>query len=904
MGIVKRIYMDFWDIFSAHLQKKGPVQERFRLFEEAQFSLYFDVCPLQDAFRYRARRMGLLVAQELLDSQGNLNQKNLKELLVFFEGHPFLLGPHRESDAWIYQHIKNCLQALATQPAIWSWVHKCSPPLCHKKADEYVRQTLWPEELPRTLQVVHIRKAVLAAWLTLLRQTTGSCFATAPAILIQKQDPIRFFKDLYDILSIGQMKRVFAGKQYAVPLPPHLGKADLLKPLNSFGSIQQLAFSPGLWVALEAAGILKNPDPIEQKIQLLQSFLSSLDSLEKAQNCEELLRQILQKALDVTEKEIEEEAHLEQMQMTVLLARQSAVYYQRPSIRAQKVADWKKRLAKAYTAFHSLTECALLRVWEYTMASFCDVKVDFARWNLYIGLGLHTDQKGGIGAFLYSYLDRELQKVHLEATQLHQEYEQQLRAAQAAQSLLQGAFSEERRNQLKAQWMGQAHAAQVLLNLRDQAIAKADSLSPFLTQLIRQYDEKLQLEFQEIFDPSLAGLENEISEDSPAGFRLLYKQGRSDPTQWTLIHTGEEYLQSLRDFFSRVEREIELPRSLDRPFLETLTTALVQFLQESSFLQGSQQRAKEQGRRSPWDYQSGGTMQTLLQAYFQREKPFTEAKVIPRSPEQLLQFLMQEKKGHKEPLLMHSPTHAFLFQPDWLPTESISRLETNREWVRQIVCDAPRQEIFVDRISEKLATQEKALFLHLFRKQPATSSKQQFRSHLLRALQGVRKGSEESLSALIDSWIYEEWPLLSQEEALRAVQIVLQEDKKRSPSLSLQMLGSSRTYWSFSQLQQQIKALVLQQMPTPFSSLDWDQTVSDRLRQNGWAYPYPLLFADTNWSGWCFGWMINFFTETLELCRCNRIATQVIPMHDWKPWLSEQNTQSWVLLSNPQEYRL
>ena len=58
----------------------------------------------------------------------------------------------------------------------------------------------------------------MAAWLTLLRQTTGSCFATAPAILIQQNDPMRFFKDV-DLLSMGQIgKRIMAGKEYSVPL--------------------------------------------------------------------------------------------------------------------------------------------------------------------------------------------------------------------------------------------------------------------------------------------------------------------------------------------------------------------------------------------------------------------------------------------------------------------------------------------------------------------------------------------------------------------------------------------------------------------------------------------------------------------------------------------------------------
>lgn len=888
--------MDFWEIFLQERQKKDPLHVRLQLTEEATFSFYFSLCPLQDAFRYRARRIALLLAHELIDAEGKIHAKHLAEWASFFDRQTFVFGPDRESDAWIYQHIKNCLQLLVQDPALQAALLKFSVPICHKKAEEYVRQTLWPEELPRSLQTVHVRKAVLTGWLTVLRQTTGSCFATAPAILIQRQAPHRYLHDLYEMLSTGQLKRVFATKQYTVPLSPHLGSGDLLKPLTSMGLLEQFAYCPGMWVALEAAGLFPAATALSDKIETARKRIQRIESAAHAQ---ELLQKILFDELQISEKDVQEEELLGRMQMTALLAKQSAVYYQRPSARAQKVADWKKRCAKAYQAFQALTECALLRCWEYTLASFCDVKVDFARWNLYVGLGLKPET--GIGAFLYAYLDQQLQKANEEAARLHQEYEQQITAAHAAQSLVQGAMSHERRNQLKAQWMNQVQAANTLLSLRDQAAAKAETIARFFSQLLHMYDEKLQVDFQEVFDPSLSGLDGDIYDDSPAGFRLVYKHGRSDPTQWTLIQKGEEYLESLREFFTKIETEIVLPPPLDRTFMEKLTTALVQFIQEPSFLRGCFQRAQEHGRRSPWDYLSGGTMQTLLQAYYQREKSFTEAKIVPHTTQELFMFLQQQKKG--EPLLIHSPTHAFLFYPHWLPENCAASLQKNRRWLQQISLPEEKQEWLIHRFSEKLQPSERALFLHLFRKEKTPQTKPELRQALIHALQGVRKAPPLRLASWIDSWLYEELPIYSQQEAKQWLQIVLEECRQKGHSFSLPLPSFSGDYVSGAQCLSTIKAFLFQQKPQPFSAIDWDQELVQILRKKGALYPEPLLFADTNWSTWCFGWILNPLTEKLELWRCQRTGTQAIPMHDWEPWLSTQNTLPWVVLTQPHEYR-
>ncbi|HSX10292.1 MAG TPA: hypothetical protein VLF94_01050 [Chlamydiales bacterium] len=850
--------VDLQEIFLSSL-RNTPLSDLLDLRKEAETSYYMDVSPVQDSFRYRARHLGLRLAHLVIDEKGELDKGRLDELIRLLGQGSFILGPGREGDALIYGHIRTCLSQL---PDMWSWIRKFSPPLCHKGAEEIVRDTLWPESI-RKVETVHVRRAVVSAWFTLLRQTTGSCFATAPAILVQRNYPVQFFKDLYDLLSMGQLKRVVAGKEYSVPLNLSSGVTDLQRDVSSLS----VAHAPGLRAALEAGG-------------------AAPDKFEEAPTVRKLLHSALLKSVGITEEDVADEEHLARIQMTPLLTRQSAVYYQRPSERAVKVAEWKKKLAKACTAFQAFTECALLRSWEYTLASFCDVKTDFARWNLYIGLGMNADHKGGIGAFLYAEVNEQLQKCNREIEILSGEYEQGTRSLNALELMLSNAVSETRRYQLKSELSSQVMVVNAILQARAELIAKAEAIAGFFSSLMKQYDEKLQEYFQELFDPAIFSEEAHLYDDSLAGFRLIYKHGRRDASQWSAISTGEEYINSLRDFFSAVEPDIQTPPPLGREFLSSITTALIRFVQESPFLTAALARSKEMGRRSPWDYLSGGTMETLIQSYCNRDHPFTEARVIPHSELELLRFLTKERR--EGPLLMHSPTHAFVYYPDALPSNAESLLRPNKtEWNELM------HEHIAHKVESRLPQSEKALFLHLFKQKPRAETKMQFRQFLIEAL-GPRIKNPVSL---IDSVLYEHSPSLSLPQAKEALASILMHLGKRQRGGKL-----DGTFFGAYDLYLIAKGVLLEELGSPFSFTDWDMAIADAMRHLGLLYPHPLLFADTNWSGWFFAFIVNPVTSQLELWRMNRTATQGFPMSDWKEWTSPQNTAPWIILTRPKEY--
>jgi len=879
---------------------EGSLARRLDAPEEAEISYFMDLFPLQDSFRFRARHYGLKIAVQLIDESGELDKKRLSELSREFDEGFYFIGPKREGDALIFEHLRSSLNYLQEVPECALWLKKFSPPLCHKRAEQAVRETLGDggESAEggqiRRLESFHVRRAVLAAWLTLLRQSTGSCFATAPAILIQKNYPLRLLKDLYELLSTGRLKRVFGGQEYMVPMSLESGRGDLQKPLSA---LQGLAYSPGLIRAFEAGGALDKKKTFAGKRAELQRFFAE-ETFDEIKTVEELIRSVLLRKAGITQEDLDDEAYLARIQMAPLLARQSAVYYQKPSERSQKISAWRKSFEQACLVFQSFTECALLRIWEYTIASFCDVKIDFARWNLYIGLGFAHDEKGGIGDFLYQTISFLLQQANDEAAQCHKEYEQAVNAARSGESMLASSDNNALRNQLRAELVAAVQAANAALEARDLAAAKAEALAGFFSSLMKQYDEKLQEYFQEIFDPSLVGEEAHLYDDSLAGFRLVYKHGRSDASQWTRVYSGEEYIHSLRDFFAAVENDLIVPPSLDRKLASEITTGLIQFIQSSEFLESAMRRSQKRGRRSPWDYFSGGTMETLLQAYCSKERGFEESQIIPHSEEQLLRFLLEEKKGGKgSVLLMRSPTHAFLFDPSLLSLNAEMAIEEIRRFFSRLKYDEAMQEHIAHRLSERLALEEQSLFLHRFRQMQTADTTAGFRAHLIESLQSLKSSRVKNIISWVDSVLFENAPLLPVSEAKKAIQKVIENVLGRIPSIEK---GIS-SYLNPAEIHQAVLSFVLEETRSPVSVRDWQREIANAMRTLDFCPPAPLLFADTNWSGWFFGFLPNPATGELELWRFNRIGTQGAPMADWKEWLSGSNSSPWVVLSNPKE---
>ena len=350
------------------------------------------------------------------------------------------------------------------------------------------------------------------------------------------------------------------------------------------------------------------------------------------------------------------------------------------------------------------TDHPLLRVWEYTLASFSDYKVEFSRWNFYKSLGLDPKEKGGLGELLYQTLQEKLDAANKETEKLYQDYSRAIDEARVSQALLRQADNVDRMRMRKAELEVRAHHAQACRDLSEDAHERAESLSTFFAFLIEKYTEQFQEYFLEIFDADMVEVDPKLYEDSPAGFRLVYKHGRSDPLAWSLIHDAKSYVQALSQFFIAVEPVLiaECEWEGGEKEIQELTTLVSHYLQTGDFLSFATREKK------PWSYISGGNMHKLLQCYYCIEGELTEEKRTIENPVDLLIFLLDLMKAlpysvtkpfeedDTLSLLMYSPIHAFLFKPGLRPfVEGWVDKGFTYTWVRDNVV-LPGQEAYGD----------------------------------------------------------------------------------------------------------------------------------------------------------------------------------------------------------------
>ncbi|MGH2612113.1 MAG: hypothetical protein ACRDFB_03575, partial [Rhabdochlamydiaceae bacterium] len=308
---------------------------------------------LQDSFCYRALMEARLLSAQLVDEKGQLRHNiTARHFPVYEEGY---------SDDAIRDHQQRFLKQWQSDPLFVQKFRRFSLPLCHAFAEEVIRWTL---DLPPMfkLQDFHIKRAVVTACLTPLRQSIGSCFATAPAILIQQFHPDLFVDDLYELLSRGRLTRIVDGVEYTAPFCLSVGK---------------------------------------------KNFVNN----------------------------------------------------------------------------------ALLKIWEFTLASYCDIKMEFSKWNLRWCVGLPPQEGGGIGAILHRALEEKLHETHLLVEKSYHDAVMALEQLRSAEALAHNANSQEELRRIKAEGIGKAHHLQACQDLYKEAQDKEKSIANILPFFINHYTE-------------------------------------------------------------------------------------------------------------------------------------------------------------------------------------------------------------------------------------------------------------------------------------------------------------------------------------------------------------------------------------------------------------------------------
>jgi len=751
--------------------------------EESAISRLYDFSGVQDSFSYRAQSRALRLAAILVSNEG--------ECLPFSGEIADFYYPGGFSDALLVRHQKRFT-------AVWNdkirhRMKRFQLPLCHRRAEELICETLCLP-LETVLTDALVRRAVVASCLVPLRQKVGSCFATAPAIMIHECHPLIYLEDLYELLSTGRLIRVIAGVEYAVPLSLNSGVGDLRRPFS-----RESCHCPGLMNALKVGSV-------EELQKITAPFIHQKITIE------ELIIKLTPPA----------------------------------------------HLKEAKAAFKSGVDSALLRAWEFTLASLSEVKMEFSRWNLYQSLGLNPEEPGGIGEALYRAIDQELQEANWKIQEFHNEALHAFEQLRMAEKLLAQSSSEPEARRLRAEAQGRLHHFHTCQEIRDTWSQKAEKLAQSFSSLIAHYDAEFPKFFQEIYDPEMVEFGSDVYEDTPAGFRLVYKHGRADASLWTPICDRDELIRSLVDFFTLTET--------DAP----LTTLVIQHVRSEAFIQFALERMRLQGR-TPWSYISGGTVDTLVKTYFSRETPPVQESRWVDSPLDLLIFILDTLKtvSTHQPLLMHSPTHAFLLQPNWdLVREGSEETGFTYTWIRDRFL-RPMQTFY----QEMHFSKEAQLFLMQKFSTTFTPAETMTAAELRNMLIDLNCKN-------VDSQLYSMLPLIPRE---------------RCPAVLQKLIGASPPifdypeYLTLIEIVEMAKALLASHAG---SALHLE--IIERARALGIA-PRPFLFADTNWLHLYFAFVVNPGTGQLELWRTDPTGTLGAPMTAWNSYLSGVDRSPWVI---------
>ncbi len=919
----------------------------------------------------KARR----IAQKLISDEGEFRDDLLPLFIKHMRASLFSLAPNRSFDAIRDEHILNVLLLLESNKEqsnkeqsnkeksskeLLRLLKHLSRPFSNRLAEQIIRDTLLLS--PTTaLTDAHVRRAALSAWLTYLRQSLGSCFATAPAILVQQEQPDAFLKDLDELMHTGSMKRTYAGREHSVPMSQTWGNGDLQKPFflqkDLSHNEQTIWMSPGLIDALSAIQFFQPNLSLSQKGHALRKALQeSLQLLEKREplfvTCaEELLRVLLLSRHGLVQQQVDDYLARPKTMMHTGMLLHAPVF---KGSKENPVVLFLKDFQDAKRAFKLLADNPLLKSWEFTLASFSEINLDFCRWNLYTSLGFNYEDPGGIGACLYGYVSQKVEQANLALKELQVEYDQVLAQMRYLEGRAQQASTEKEISWVKMEYQSRQTELYHIDQVRLSAHEKATKISGLYEFLMRQYDQMFCDYFQEVYDADLHDVASGPFDDSPAGFRLIYKHGRTNPSQWTPIHSLAEFIEALASFFTITESDLRTHpavRGIDNE-LSFLITRLVGHIRSEEFMEAAFYRmAKAHGVRpianplenlekiekKPWVYTSGGSMATLVSAYFRREEKPTEVSRWVENETELLAFMIDTVKQLpqkvlemylKEPqksILIHSPTHAFLLKPGYFQNGWKNDMYTY-SWIKHQFVEpalAEIEKIFIDEEMGQDILHELLSFIpqdfrprfrQVFERLPYRLSTVDFRSYVLNTVQvdrGLKAAGRPVLSSDdLDAILYSSIPY-QQKETLRdlarevlkevlpvdlhsKIEEVVQEGLRRF---------SSRGVMAANRVLELLKALICLALQTTKQSRNLHKLCLEQLRRRKLLLPQPIIFADSNWIKDYFAFVVSPATGELELWSVDFYGVQGRPISYWKMWVNGSRKEpQWGIYNKPHEY--
>ena len=891
----------------------------------------------------------------VFDERGHLVEERLLKAMALLEKNLYPIGTGGEELQRRRQKLSSSLFFLLKNNHARQLIHRIGRPYGNKIAETAIRSTLLLEE-NAALSEVDTRKAVVAALLGTLRQSLGSCFATAPAILVHEHQPDVFLENIEEMFSTSRLKKVMGGQEYVVPQNMGWGEGDLRKTLHI--SLQKEATSQPFWLSktllkgLFSCGLIdKLPETHEQAFSLFIPTIEFLGAQKGAHIAfKDLLLSFLLCRSNLTQSDYDQ----------FLLRTEQPLFH--PEIDTRSTRDdtagpfaRKMKLCTTVRAEYdrlilsltSATDIALLKMWEYTLASFAEVKLGMCRNNFYISLGVNWNDEGGIGNVLYEAAKQRVE----EANQLVEESQREYDALNVEMTLLEQRLRSAS-TEKELEWLKVEHQSRQVeqYNLRQRcqdAVDRANTIAHLHELLLEQYDILLKEYFQEIYDPDLHEVQTGPYDDSPAGFRLLYKHGRSNSALWTLIRSLDEWKDAIASFFSVTEQELLLLPELKyvEDDVRQIISHLVQHIRSDYFVETALMRYAaayqvpcpkaplqhlDQVQKKPWVYTSGGSMNSLVESYFALAKPPEEQGRWVENETELFAYIIDTvrvaQKRLSAPLprnmLMHSPTHAFLLLP-YHPSfkDSWQSDSYSYTWIKKNVEDPARSFYSsyafnpetLDAINESIArfldpTDWQYLVKELSSLPPFLRSFEYVKeiTHLFQIEAYLRPYADKLAFFDWDGFFFSHLPYLSKDQIepifSKVVQHVL---GIKNGARFLQKNILSKRLYSKQEWLILLQTALISYTKDRASSRNLLIEALDVISSLISTAPKAVIFADTNWMKEYFAFAISPVTLSITLWTASELATRATPMTTWTPWLNgSRKDRTWGLLINPMDYTM
>jgi hypothetical protein len=951
----------FLDRQSAEQAAKKGDDPLYSLFtnDYLEISKDFDLTYLQDSWSWRNAYLARELATFLFDEKGEIDNLRLTRTIELLEANAFSLSLGGHHDGPRQLHLLSILKLIKERKEFAKAIKRIDNPIGHQGAEQLIRETLFLAD-GISITPLHARQAALSSLLCSLRQNVGSCFATAPAILIQQEQPLQFLADIAELFSKGRLIRTFEGIEYTVPLSVSWGLGDLLKPISitllGKDSLTILAYSPGLQAAFAAAGLLDPKSSRQEKQNVCTVLLKSCHLVGEAQDpfiytsADQIIKSVLLQHYNLVEDDIR------RFRERPIQGPFAQLMIQAPSLETGKslsIDRYLKAYGKAIRAFKTLTDNALLKAWEFTLASLSEAHADFAKWNLYLSLGVQPEERYGIGETLHQVIQKKIDQINNELQAIQGQYDHLFAQAKYLEGRISRISSEREAGWIQAEYHIRRQEINRVLSERDVLHEKGRQLQIIYNVLIDFYGKKIRDYFQEVYDAEMHDVSANPYDDSPAGFRLLYKHGRSNTALWTPIFTSAEYIQYLTSFFVMTEIELkQLPHmeGLEKEISE-LVTAAITAIKRPEFIESSLYRLAraykeplidhplehlDKVKRKPWSYVSGGTMATLVSCYWENPQKPEEKKRWVENENELLAFLIDCMKESPFPiqkafqqnssksLLAFSPTHAFLCKPGWKKfREAWENDLYTYTWIRDswaaghkkfldsLLLDHRMMEIIIHHLLRIFPVGYRPIVKHALRDFSYPLSPSDFKERLIKALSYEKWLKRlDLISEELDSILYRTLPLFP-DHAIRDKlmllfgQLDIDQPLREKIDFAVEKIEESvnrYTILTAEDLRNYAKGILVACLKGTHTSLDYHKSIVEAMQETELCYPQPILIGDTNWVKNVFGFTVNPGTKEIEFWRFDHYGSEGRPMSAWKSYFSSKSRDEWGLYIQPNKY--